>query len=237
MVRTRGILVTAITAFCLSGCQWTQQTWNQWFNKPAVQPYDAVSPTVDAQKTALLNQIERTYENPEAHYQLGRLYHADGLYEKAEFHYRVALGFDPVNYRAEAGIVKALVDQGKTAQAQMAAEMYMSQAAVSAESALLMGKAFQQMGLDQYALDSYRQALDLAPNSAVLYRQIGYYYLSKGDRVRAEENLRRSFQIDPYQPEVAEELGRMGVMVQIPRKPAKSDNFLQRLLKKEEAEQ
>nr|MBC8379248.1 hypothetical protein [Planctomycetota bacterium] len=59
----------------------------------------------------------------------------------------------------------------------------------------------------------------------------------KGDQVRAEENLRHSFQLDPYQPELAEELGRMGVMVQIPRKPAKSNNFLKNLLKKEEAQE
>jgi hypothetical protein len=36
--------------------------------------------------------------------------------------------------------------------------------------------------------------------------------------VRAEDYLRRSFQIDPYQPEVAEQLGQMGVVIQVPRK-------------------
>ena len=63
-----------------------------------------------------------------------------------------------------------------------------------------------------------------------------FYRARKGDQVRAEENLRRSFQLDPYQSEVAEELGRMGVMVQIPRKP-KSSNFITDLFKKDEIEE
>lgn len=237
MVRISSLIAVIILVGCVSGCQWCRQTYNQLFNRTDTQPYETISPTVDEQKAALQRQIENRYENPAAHYQLGKLYHADGLYEKAEFEYRVALGFDPVNYKAQAGIVKALADQGKTAQSQMAAELYMNQAAVTAEASLLLGKAFQREGLDQYALACYQQAANLAPNSAVVYRQLGYYYLSKGDQVRAEENLRHSFQLDPYQPEVAEELGRMGVMVQIPRKPAKSDNFLNKLLNRDEQEQ
>ncbi|MBL7215507.1 MAG: hypothetical protein ISS71_07490 [Phycisphaerae bacterium] len=230
MVRTKRILVIVMTVvLCVSGCQ--------WFNKSAQKPYEQISPMADEQKATLLKQIERKYENPEAHYQLGKLYHADGMYEKAEFEYRVAMGFDPVNYKSQAATVKVLLDKGEKASSKMAADIYMNQAGVSAESSLLLGKAFQKESLDDYALACYQQALGLAPNSAVLFRQIGYFYLGKGDRVRAEENLRHSFQLDPYQPEVAEELGRMGVMVQIPRKPAKSDNFLNKLLKKEEAQE
>jgi len=233
MVKTKGIItIVIIVALCISGCQWCKQTYNNIFHKSEAQD---IAPAMDGRKVELQKQIERKYENPEAHYQLGKLYHADGMYEKAEFEYRVALGFDPVHYRAQAAIVKALKDQGKTPAAQMAADLYMNQSAVSAEASLLLGKAFQREGLDEYALACYQKGSTLAPTSAVFSRQIGYYYLAKGDQVRAEENLRQSFQLDPYQPEVAETLGRMGVMVQIPRKPAKSDNFLQRLLNKEEA--
>ncbi len=223
------ILLTMVLTLCLSGCQ--------WFQKKDTKPYQEISPAADSQKTDLLKQIERKYENPVAHYQLGKLYHADGLLQKAEFEYRVALGFDPVHYKAQAATVKVLLDGGDKARSRMAADLYMNQAAVSAEASLLLGKAMQREGLDEFALACYQQSGMLAPNSAVVYRQIGYYYLGKGDQVRAEENLRHSFQLDPYQPEVAEELGRMGVMVQIPRKPAKSDNFLNRLLKKEEAQE
>ena len=50
----------------------------------------------------------------------------------------------------------------------------------------------------------------------------------------AEEYLRRSFQLNPYQPEVAGELGRMGVVVQIPRKRQKNTKGLDKLLERKD---
>ncbi len=221
-------IVLLVSAMCLSGCQ--------FFQKKDSDSQIDLTKSGNSQKQELLRQIDRKYENPKAHYQLGSVYHEEGLYDKAEFEYRVTLGFDPVHYKAQAAIVKALQDKGDAQRSKMSADLYMNQAAVSAEASMLLGKAFQSRQMDDYALACYQQALTLAPNSAVLFRQIGYYYLGKGDQVRAEENLRRSFQLDPYQSEVAGELGRMGVMVQIPREPKKDNgNWLDRLWKKEEA--
>jgi tetratricopeptide (TPR) repeat protein len=181
-------------------------------------------------KANLLKEIRRKYENPEAHYELGKLYLADGLWDKAEWEFNVALGFDPLHRRAQAGIVKTLLAANNPARARLASEMYMNQAGTSAEASLLLGQAFQKELLDEYALACYQQALGLAPNAAAIHKQIGYYYLAKNDSVRAEEYLRRSFQLDPYQPEVAGELGRLGVIVQIPRKIEKPSKKLEKAL-------
>jgi len=189
----------------------------------------AVSDTWE-RKTELLNQIEAKYENPSAHYELGKLYQADGLWDKAEWHYNVALGFDPVHRQAQAAIVKLLAESGNQARSELSAEIYMNQASTSAQASLRLGQAFQKELLDDYAVACYRQAMDLAPNSAAIHRQIGYYYLSKGDKVRAEEYLRRSFQLDPYQAEVAGALGRLGVVVQVPRKTEKNTGALDKIL-------
>ena len=112
------------------------------------------------------------------------------------------------------------------------ADMYINQTSASARHSALLGRAFQKIGLDEYALLCYQQALNLAPNSAAINKQIGYYYLSKQDKVRAEEYLRRSFQIDPYQPEIAGELGRLGVEVKVPRKPAKKADKFDKMIEK-----
>jgi Flp pilus assembly protein TadD len=61
---------------------------------------------------------------------------------------------------------------------------------------------------------AYQQALRLAPNSARVNKQIGYYYLAKGQNDTAKIYLQRSFQLNPRQPEVAGELGRLGVIIQ-----------------------
>ena len=55
----------------------------------------------------------------------------------------------------------------------------MNQAAGSATQSLRLGMAFQKQQLDGYALDSYQQALSLAPDSAEVNKQMGFYYLIK----------------------------------------------------------
>jgi tetratricopeptide (TPR) repeat protein len=169
-------------------------------------------------KAQLVEQIDRKYESPEAHYQLGKLAYAEGQLDKADFEYRVALGFNPVHYRAQAGVVKVAAEQKQTERAQVIAELYVNQAAVSAPASLRLGKAFQNEGLGEYALSCYYQASGLTPKSPEPYRLLGYYYLGENDQVRAEENFRRSFELDPYQTDVSGELGRMGVIIGLPRK-------------------
>ena len=186
------------------------------------------------QKAALLKQIDHNYTDPEPHYQLGKLYQADGLYNRAEWEFNVTLQFDPVSYKAQAAKVKLLMDMKQDDRAKMAAEIYMNQAAASAQASSLLGRAFQKEGLDDYALSAYQQAMSQAPNSAALQRQIGYYYLSQNDTVRAEEYLRRSIQLDPYQPEVAEQLGRMGVVVQLPRNAKEQSKDVDKTLNQED---
>jgi len=180
--------------------------------------------TAERSKIELRNKIERKYTDADAHYELGKLYQAE---------YHIASSFDPAHWRAEAAKVKMLLQKGDVPRSKLSAEQAMNRSSISAESSLLLGMAFQKEFLDEYAVLCYHQALVLAPNSAGLQKQIGYYYLSKNDMVRAEGYLRRSFQIDPYQPEVAGELGRMGIIVKMPRKTVKNTNALDKLLNRE----
>jgi tetratricopeptide (TPR) repeat protein len=190
----------------------------------------------EKRKAELFQQIERKFESPDAHFELGQLYHADGMWTQAEYHYNTSMSFDPVNRDAQAAMVKVLSDSGETAKSEVTAEIYMNQVFASAEDSLVLGLAFQKQGLDEYAMDCYRQALHLAPNSAKINRQIGYYYLSKNNKVQAQEYLMRSFQLNPNQPEVAGELGRLGVAVRIPRKTEKSTGKLDKLVEKTDEE-
>jgi len=186
----------------------------------------------EKEKVTLIKQIERKFENPEAHFELGQLYQDDGLWSQAERHYSTALNFNPVHRRAQAARVKVLLDSGNTAKAELLADIYMEQASNSAAGSLKLALGFQKQGLDEYALGCYRQALHLAPNSAKINRQIGYYYLSKNDKDRAKDYLSRSFQLNPNQPEVAGELGRLGVPVRIPRKTEKKTRKLDKIVER-----
>ncbi len=189
----------------------------------------------EKQKARLLKSIERRFENPEAHFELGRLYQADGLWAKAEYHYNIVLGFDPVHRQAQAARVKVLQANGDEEQAQLSTEFYINQASSTASGSLKLGLAFQQEKLDDYAVRCYRQALNLAPNSAKINRQVGYYYLVRGDKERGSDYLRRSFGLNPNQPDVAYELGRLGIATRIPRRSEKNAAKLDKIVEKSEA--
>jgi len=191
---------------------------------------------VSRQKSDLKAAVNRNFENSDAHYELAKLYSDDGLFDKAEYHYNVATSFDPAHHRAQAGLVRLLADNGRGERSELTAEMYMSQARVSAKSSYLLGKAFQKESLDEYAVACYQQAMALAPDSAAIHKQIGLYYLGKGDKARAEQYFRRSFQIDPYQPHSSGKLGKVGVVVAVPRKSKQSGKKIDKLAKKEKTD-
>lgn len=172
----------------------------------------------EARKANLQQSLESRFENPVAHFELAQLYHAEGLWSKAEYHYNIALSFDPANADAQVAMVKLFLDSGDTAKSKIHADNYVKDAGNSDIQSLRLAMAFEKQQLDEYALTCYQQALNLAPESARINKQMAYYYLGKNDKDRAKEYLVRSFQLDPSQPEVAGELGRLGVEVKIPRK-------------------
>lgn len=185
---------------------------------PAEPKVGAVFKTPAERKTELLNQVARKFEDPDAHFELGQLYLAEGQWLKAEYHYERALDFDPVHWPAKAGLVKMYLASGDTAKAQRYADTCMNKVADSALGSLQLAQAFAGQQLDEYAMVCYEQALRLAPDSAHINKHFAYYYLSRGDKERAKEYFIRSFQLNRYQPDVAKELGRLGVAMEIPRK-------------------
>ena len=177
---------------------------------------DTRSPT-ERREAQLLKQLDLKFENPDVHYELGQLYQAKGKWAKAEYHYNVVLEFDPAHKPTQAALVKGLIKSGNTAKAEQYAKTYLNLASSSTTASLQLADAFDRQGLDEYAVASYQQALRLAPDSSEAYKQAGYYYLRKGDKAKAKDYLSRSFQINPNQPDVSGELGRLGIVVKIPR--------------------
>ena len=178
--------------------------------------------TSEQKRAALLKQLNSKFEDPETHFKVGQLYQADGQWDKAEYHYNIALSFDPVFRDVQAAMVKGLIENGSAAKAKQVAAAYMTQVSNSVTATLQLAQAFGKQGVDEYAVACYQQALQLAPNSSEVSKQFGYYYLSKKNTDKAKEYFSRSFQLNPNQPDVAGELGRLGIVVKIPR-PAETE--------------
>ena len=228
MSSTRVLLAVVSGLMFLAGCN---STFLGGGKNESDQLVEDVEVTVNEQKRAeLLKKIDRDFENPDAHYELGQLYQSEGMWFQAEREYSIALGFDPVHREAQGARVKVLVEGGDQGQADLSADFYINQVSQLAAGSLRLAMAFQNNQLDELALRCYHQALRLAPNSAKINRQIGFYHLSKDDKQQAGDYLTRSFQLDPHQPGVAFALGKLGVAVQVPRKTEKNTKKLDKII-------
>lgn len=178
---------------------------------------DLANITPTEKKTELKKSLDRRFENPQAHYLLGQLYHAERDWPNAEYHYNTALRFDPVHRPAQAAMVKLFLDRGETMKAANYLEIYMNQVGDSPDQLLELALEFQKQDLDNYALNCFEKALAVAPNSSKVHKYLGYFYLEKNNKIKAEDHFVLSYELNNKQPDVAYELGRLGVQVQIPR--------------------
>ncbi|OHB53175.1 MAG: hypothetical protein A2Y07_10545 [Planctomycetes bacterium GWF2_50_10] len=178
------------------------------------------APSSDQQVERLKAQINQNFRDPVPHFQLAQVYQQMGELDKAAYEFDTTLQLDPVNRQAQAAIVKVHRLRGDDDKAADAAKVYMREVAVTPEDSLALGRAFEDAAVSDFALATYEQALRMAPNSAAVYKQLGYYYLNMKNSDMALKNFRRSFELDPYQEDVALELGRLGVKVAV-QKPAK----------------
>jgi tetratricopeptide (TPR) repeat protein len=201
-------VLLGFVAFHFGGCAESEQSGGKsQVAKPA---------GVQKSEAGLLAELNQKFENPDVHYQLGALYHASKDWSKAEYHYNIALGFDPVHRASQAAIVKLQIERGNGPRAEQYARNYIAQASGSVKELLKLGQEFTNQKLNNYAFDCFKQAMSMAPNSADANKCMGFYYYNAGDKARAKEYLTRSFELNPNQPHVAGILGRLGVVVQVP---------------------
>lgn len=218
------IALLFVASVLVTGCQEAEKTEDG-------QEMQVIESTpVDLEKAALQKKIDSRFENPKAHFELGQLYRYDAIFEKAFQEYQVTLQLQPGHKGAQAAMVKSNFEVGNNEKAKILADIYINQSKGSAKSSLLLGNALQKEGLDDYALICYENALMLAPNSAALHRQMAYYYKRKGDTARTQEYFKRSFQLNPYNSEVAGELGKLGIAVEIPRERNSTTDKYEKIL-------
>ncbi len=165
----------------------------------------------------LRSLLHRRYQNPDVHCELARLYCSERLFDKAEYHFNLALGFNPAHRKAQAGFIKMWVERGQQNKAEALLDKYEKQLYRSPSEIVKLAHALAAEGLDGFALSCYKEALEIGPNSPEANKEMGLYYLSKNDLPQAKNYLSRSFEINPNQPEVAGQLGRLGVVVEVPR--------------------
>jgi len=175
------------------------------------------------QRAQLLAKLNQKFDDPATHVKVGRSFQAEKQYDKAMWHYQRAYSFDPVYWPAQAAIVKLLQERGQSSEADVAGKLFVAKVARSARNSLELGNAFEEAQVDKFALECYQQALHIDARSAEAYMKLGFYYLNKGDKVRAREYLKQSYNLNWNQPDVAYRLGELGVPIVLKAKKASGE--------------
>ena len=170
----------------------------------------------------LLSWLDRDFQDPEAHYQLGEYYRSERLWDKARYHLDQALRFAPSFRKAQVALVQMLLDKGDRQAADHVVQGFIRQVSYTPPQAVDLAKAFAGAGLDPYALACFGEATKGSPGSALAFKELGLYYLERNDAAQAKANLIRSFELNPNQPDVARYLGELGAVVEVPRPQAEA---------------
>ncbi|MCP4453162.1 MAG: hypothetical protein GY809_17005 [Planctomycetes bacterium] len=182
--------------------------------------------TIPDKESYLLSKLKTRYQDAETHGELGRYYLNQGMTDRAKHHLQIALGFDSALRPAQAAYVKLTTQvEGEIAGQRLCAE-YQRPLLSSAPEMIKLAKALGDEGLDTLSLGCFQRVLTSHPYSAEANRQLGYFYLTRKDVEKAKLHFSRSFELNQNQPDVAGELGRMGVTIETPGlPPAPSGDF------------
>jgi uncharacterized protein HemY len=182
----------------------------------------AVARPMPDQEQFLLSLVERNYQDPEAHYQVGEYYHSRQQWDKAQDHLELALNFAPSFRKCQVALIQMLLDKGDRQAADRTVNKFYRQLSNSPLEMVSLAKAFAGGGLDSYAQACFTEATKVSPPSALAFKELGFYWLGKNDVTKAKLSLIRSFEVDPGQADVAGALGELGVVVAVPRTSAES---------------
>jgi len=143
-------------------------------------------------------------DNPDAHYQIGRVYRRINEEVKAEEAFRKVVTLNPQYQPAYLELGDLYQHQTRF---QEALDAYINAAQINpntpggrnaqAKIPFLQGNLLAQSGKMEEALKAYQQALRITPDPAPIYFSIAQVYLAKGDLENAEAALVRTLEVDP----------------------------------------
>ncbi|MBU0568184.1 tetratricopeptide repeat protein [bacterium] len=161
-------------------------------------------------KEAFLNAERKGFSNKESHTYLGHIYLKDKLYDEAIKEYKEALSFgqeDPAIYFNLGWTYK---DSKKYKEAIPAFKKVLSFEGVDREqfinSHLALGWLYYQENLIKESIGSYKNAIELVPDSVQAHYWLGKAYKKEGKLKEAKEEWEKCLKLDPGNKDVLKQL-------------------------------
>lgn len=136
------------------------------------------------------------------HYELGRQYYIQQLYDKAKVQFRIALDFNPNSVPATISLAKCYLFEKNYKDAISLLNTALEKKPYDYD--LLTTLAACYAALDQYqeAIKHYKTVLETGYSSAAIYNALGLAYVKVGNIEEAVKAFQSSLKIEPNQPEV-----------------------------------
>lgn len=135
------------------------------------------------------HELDVNPNSPELHYKLAELFRYDRQHEKAIEEYRRALGLRSDYVEAFIGLGEACAIAGRFDEALEACIKGLSANPVPEQAEMLnvlLGRVYLEQGRNQEALEAFKQAVAMKPDSVEAHFQLGLTYLKLGDKQSAD---------------------------------------------------
>lgn len=197
-MRLLALLLTALSAVALAGCQFTAQGQNmQGVERFKLGDYNGAA--VHFQQALKTNP-----RNADAHYNLGALYHRYGetnrdpnLLATAEREYQQALLLDPNHADTRRGYTTLLVETNRAAEAYASLQQWAQHNPNSPNPRIELARLYQLSGDKNSAEQLLAQAMQIDPNNASTWTGIARLREESGDYSAAMASYQRAVQLNP----------------------------------------
>lgn len=197
-MRMLALLLTALSAMALAGCQFTARGQNlQGVERFKLGDYNGAA-------THFQQAIRTNPNNADAHYNLGALYHRyaetnkdPGLLAIAEREYQQTLVLDPNHPDARRGYTVLLTESNRAAEAYASLKQWAEKNPSSANPRIELARLYQLSGDKNSAEQLLQQAMQIDPNNAQAWAVIGKLREDSGDYSAALANYQRAYQLNP----------------------------------------
>lgn len=197
-MRTLVLLLALLCVAAATGCQFTARGQNlNGVRQFQVGDYQGAASHF--QQALKLNP-----RNPDAHYNLGALYHRyaetqkdQNLLAQAEQQYQQCLLLDPNHPDCRRAHAVLLTQTNRGSEAYAAIKQWAERNPTSAEPRVELARLYQESG-DKQSADTYlQQALQIDPNNARAWAAVGKLREDAGEYSSALANYQRAYQLSP----------------------------------------
>lgn len=167
--------------------------------------------------------LEKDPKYAEAHYNLGRVYKAQGFIKEALIEFQIAIKLNPgyLAARRELDMIKSSLEQDVRTQLKIQGQETVNQtefSSIPSDEAEKKGRQLLQQGKSEEAIRYFEQALRQKPNDVALLKMVGFLYFQQNRFTNSLDYYNRAREYSPVDSEIPYAIGLIYMKTRVPEK-------------------